>query len=88
MLEFALPARDSDVDKTELGAKPTFRWQAICRSISIECSLAAFHSTTVDTSSLEMGSAIVKGPLGVGPGGPGLYSLEMFLLFTSRMGSG
>lgn len=53
--------------------------------MSIKRSLSTLHSTSVDTLSLELGSAALEGPLGVGPRGSGVDSLKTLFLFISRM---
>lgn len=39
----------------------------------------------MDTLSLDVGSAALEGPLGVGPPGAGLDCLKTLFLFISRM---
>lgn len=68
-----------------LEAQRTVQWNSLRHALSIECSLSTFHSTSMNTLCLELGSAALEGPLGVGPRSAGLDSLKMLCLFMSRM---
>lgn len=52
--------------------------------MGIERGLAALYGTSVDTLSLEIGSAVFEGPVGVGPGDAGLRNLEISAFIMHR----
>lgn len=53
--------------------------------MSMKCSLTTLHSTSVDTSVLELRSAALESPLDIALSGAGSDRLKMFFLFIHRM---